>query len=535
MSATDIPQNVADQIAQIALPCLHNTFNPRGLVDCTTAYVKKRHWQSGVAASGTLAPDNALRCTSITFLGSGTFHYVYKLCFSDGTELAASISNQTERTFSSEIMKSEIATMKYVRESGLYPDVPVPEVHAWDTTFKNPAGVPYIFMDVVKGVVIDNSQAQGQARFVQAFDVYPKDKQLAIVKALARLQAALSKPVPFDRLGAMALDDTAPGGYRLGPLLGFGDDDGANVGESFKSTQDLWYWQLEQLMEGAPEEWCSLDTDFLCEDSSRINQTPQTFSNTYRQLCALVPHFKIPKPYDILVLHHPDIALRNVFFDEESLTSGTPKITGVIDWSGAEILPLMLTAIYPGDLMSNDTTPFRPLFKHPLERDYTWWRSVPYGWTSLGDPSKYAVDDNRGYWGGNEKHDYTQPLSARVRRFYLRTYFSACYASQMFDLHGDHNLARATLFSDATYYLKFHSAICISVEGWSTLQSWIDDTYWRLGSIGGAESKPGEAKDDPPLVVGPNVYKGPLPRPVRDLRMLPEEADDWGVKSVDRD
>lgn len=51
--------------------------------------------------------------------------------------------------------ESELATMRFVRESGLYPTIPVPRGHLWDLTFTNPLGAAYVFMGVVEGVTLD--------------------------------------------------------------------------------------------------------------------------------------------------------------------------------------------------------------------------------------------------------------------------------------------------------------------------------------------------------------------------------------------
>lgn len=109
--------------------------NLQGLVDCATTHL---------SSAGSI-PD----CHSISFLGWGSTNTVYRLVFSDGTQLAASVCNRDEEGFDAQEKQSELETMKFVLESGLYPDIPVPKVHAWDHTFDNLAGAPYVLMDVV--------------------------------------------------------------------------------------------------------------------------------------------------------------------------------------------------------------------------------------------------------------------------------------------------------------------------------------------------------------------------------------------------
>lgn len=90
-------------------------------------------------------------CKSIQHLGRGTYNNVYRLVFTDDTEIAASVPVHDEEDFNPQAKLSEIATMQFVRTSGLYPDIVVPQVYAWDITFTNPVGAPYVLMDVIRG------------------------------------------------------------------------------------------------------------------------------------------------------------------------------------------------------------------------------------------------------------------------------------------------------------------------------------------------------------------------------------------------
>ncbi|KAJ3516581.1 hypothetical protein NMY22_g14175 [Coprinellus aureogranulatus] len=519
-SPSTTPDPIAAQILKLPKK---DWVDLEGLVGCSTSHLSRR-------AKAANAPSADIHCVSISHVGSGAFNYVYRLDFNDGTIFAASVSQDREEIFSAEAKGSEVATMKFIRGSGLYPEVPVPEVHAWDTSFDNPVKAPYVLMDFVHGVVVDNSRVDKSDPFIHKFDIYPKERQFAIVKALARLKAALSKPVPFSQLGSIvvATDGNGTGGFSVGPLTTIGQKrNREGLGGPYPTPEAMWYTLLEQRMLHAVGNWCEMESDNLHEPNSPfpLNLTPHTFTEMHRLLNALIPHFKLPAAYSSLVLHHPDFALRNILFDDASLQTESPKVVGVIDWSGAQILPLMLSATYPADLFSNDTTPFRPLYKNPPERYLQSWKSVPYDWTSIGDPSQYA--DEEGEWEGNPDVDYKPALTAQIRRFYLRAHFSSCYASQMYALNGDKDLSRATLFSDAPYYLKFHETMCLDIQSWFSAENWVRETYWRLRVAESGTPTPGNG-GDPPLVVGPNVYHGNAGKPTLDLRYLPEEADSWG-------
>lgn len=519
---TETPNPLGDIATQVAQLPKMQWVDLEGLIGCATAHLASRR---------TPIPGGDLHCLSISHLGSGSFNHVYRLGFNDDTKIAASVTKDKESKFLPAGKESEIATMKFVRNSGLYPDIPVPEVYAWDTTFKNLAGAPYVLMEVIDGVNVDTSRVDPGSPFIRKFDILPEARQLAIVKALARFKASLSRPVPFTELGSV-VGGTTKTGFSIGPLMNINHETNhEGLGGPYKSAQEMWHALQERRILHVVQRWCGLESDNLHEpgEGPAIGLTPRTFSEMFHSLSSLIPHFAIPKPYSTLVLHHPDFALRNILFDEASLASGTPKITGVIDWSGAQILPLMLTAVLPADLWSNCNTPFRPLYKNPPELAYeATWRSVPYDWTSIGDPSRYP--DENGEWGGSRAVDYKPVLTVLIRRFYLRKYFGSCYASHLNQIHGDMDLARTSLFSDAEYYLKFHETMCLNLRDWSFMESWVRETYWRLrAKVNGGTSPPPGVGDDVPLVVGPNVYHGNAGRAIHDLRMLREESDQWGV------
>ncbi|RDB17536.1 hypothetical protein Hypma_001243 [Hypsizygus marmoreus] len=451
--------------------------------------LKKQKWVDlhGLISCAMTHLSTAGPCTSISLLGRGSYSHVYKLVFTDGNQIAASISNHDEEDFNPRAKCSEIETMRFVRDSGLYPDIPVPRVYAFDTTFNNPAGAPYVLMDVVQGQTLhhvsdDNNDLRG-------LDALPREQQLSIVRSLAKLKASLLKPVPFDTIGSITT--TAQGDHVVGPLMTITQ---RCLGGPFKSIEDLWRDRIEDSIIHALQEWSGEEKDDdLTFYLSDFHCTPQTFSEIVQLLSALIPHFTIPPPYTTLCLHHPDLALRNIFFDDT-------KITGVIDWGGAQILPLLLTARYPDDIMSTADEPFeRP--GHPDED----WHSVPNDWTSIGDRSQFPV----AFRGKeSEPFDFAPRARAMVGRFYLRTYFSACIAETTTDL------SRATIFKDAPYYLKFHETVCGGWSAWVRHQAWIKETYWRLRLAGGQEGM---------LIIGPNVYKGSVQALVRDLGALEEE------------
>ncbi|KAJ8695901.1 hypothetical protein PTI98_005812 [Pleurotus ostreatus] len=409
-----------------------------------------------------LSRSQPLSCIDISLLGRGAYNTVYKLELSDGTRLAASVSKSEVRAFNPSAKQSEIATMKFVRESGLFPDVPVPKVHAWDTTFSNPAGAPYILMDIVPGVNLADARGP-EPRGLKGLDYLGYEQQDKVVKALAILQASLSRPLPSEltKIGSIApVDAQGKPQYSIGPFV----TSRACLGGPFTSMQDVWRAKLEYEALYTVEQRASLDNCSPPEPAC----TPETFSELYQELSSLIDHFKIPAKYSRPVLHHPDLALRNVLVNPDTL-----KITGVIDWAGAQILPLVLTALYPDDLLSANDHPFThpDVPKNPYP---DFWRCIPYDWTHP-PPESYPA----AFIGPDMPADFRPLVGALVRRVTLRAQFAAYFDEEMTRRkYSDSSLA--TLFSDAQEYLKFNETLFRGWRGWMDLERWIKSSYEKM-------------------------------------------------------
>jgi hypothetical protein len=53
-------------------------------------------------------------CVSLSLLGRGSYNFVYRLQFEDGSDVAASVSKDDEEDFNPSAKLSEISTMRYV-------------------------------------------------------------------------------------------------------------------------------------------------------------------------------------------------------------------------------------------------------------------------------------------------------------------------------------------------------------------------------------------------------------------------------------
>ncbi len=393
--------------------------------------------------------------------------------------------------------------MAFVRESGLYPDIPVPQVYGYDTTFANGANTPYTIMEVMKGRRLADIHEVQDRQHLSGLDAMCIEDQMAVAKSLGRLQASLSRPVPFERVGCV---NFAEGGFDVGPLF-VGRDmfgRGAYHAGPFKSLYDLWISFLDNEFRRSVLEWQTLETEQLAQGIHDPSSTPQEFVELFKMLSSLIPQFAPPKTYLPLALYHPDVALRNILFDDHDLS----KITALLDWSGSQILPLILCARRPGDLHTEYDDPvLRPGYAHEE------WRTVPYDWISMHKGPIWPIwEDEDGIFSPSE---FRVRGTAMIRRFYLRGYFDAWFRERALDLGGiERTFPAATLFDEASFYLKFHEVLTGGWVSWVRHADWIRETFRRVQQLGPKEGA---------IVVGPNVYLASICRPKRlNLALLEE-------------
>lgn len=489
--------------------------------------------------------------TLLTFprvTGRGSHNSLYRLTFSDLTECAASISNSPPQFFSQQIKLSEIATMQYLYSSPIY-NIPIPRVYSWDLNFSNPVGAPYVLREVSPG--------KNMAEDGKFYRLSSQDK-MKVIKELALVQAELSKPSEFDKIGSIYRKDGKDGFY-VGEIISacVGEDFAGERGPSkgpYSSMPELWQSRLERETLLAIRNWSSLSSDSaIASQSPPSLANPQHFGEVLQLLSGLTNLFAPPKELATLCIHHSDLAIRNVLFDEKTL-----KITGVIDWEFACVVPLVITGRFPNDLGWEGNE-----FAHSLGRlgdSGEVWNHHYYDWTSLEGvtpppplgTSSSPTDAGSAY-EANQVEDYlmnhyttsmhgfsddsrvlmnepdipsppSPPLPAPptsrtsqrdldvrasrlVELFYLRKYYASCVASQDFAL--------TRLFIDSVAYIKFNELVMGGCEKWFSGVEWIREVFWRLESLEGAQVE--SLRRGKAVVKVPEIFSEKVDRGVVDL------------------
>ncbi|CCX32664.1 Similar to Altered inheritance of mitochondria protein 9, mitochondrial; acc. no. C5DBS6 [Pyronema omphalodes CBS 100304] len=479
-------------------------------------------------------------CTGISELGRGSHNSLYEIRFSDGTSCAASISNSPRQFFSADAKRSEIATMQYIHSSKLY-KIPIPKIYSWDLTFDNKVGAPYILRECVKG---KNLSEDGRFYRLNA-----RDKQ-KVVKELAHVQAELSKPSEFTQLGYIYRQEGENGQFYVGKMatVPSGSDEEDKMRESFMGPYDslteLWEARIERETLCAIGNWSQLPSDAsLPSMLPPAKANPQQFGELQQLLSGLTNLFTPPEQLSKLCIHHSDLAIRNVLFDEKTL-----KITGVIDWEFASVMPLVITGRFPNDLGWEGNEFARSLGKFGNVSDGGVWNHHYYDWTSLSGvqpppradmPSPpaspthspasidYLTTPNataNGYLFEHQasvledfdnsegrapsppspplpppptsetsQQDLTSRATNLVELYYYRKFYASKLAARNF------NLTR--LFIDAVAYIKFNEIVLGGPEKWFASADWIKEVYWRM------QEEDESARED--LMEGKGVVKVP--------------------------
>ncbi|KAJ1531240.1 hypothetical protein HK096_007441 [Nowakowskiella sp. JEL0078] len=365
---------------------------------------------------------------------------------------------------------------------GHYPNIPVPKVYSYNLTYTNPAGAPYMIMDVVKGRVLGRKE----------FHKLTKDKQLQVVQKLPEIKASLTVPLSeFSQIGCITFEnsldlkefDNNKGSaqsfenrkFIVGPLLSFqfSMEQGYVIERTgpHKSLYNLWSDLLLRVSQFALENFTELESDeidFLLGDKG----TPLLFKELSIRLASMVSRLSknVPKEYTTLCLHHTDFALRNVLFDDLF------NVCGVIDWALTAVMPIIVTADYPKDLHSTPYEPFR------ISENFEDWDLVSFDWTNMGDKKLYPTSIRI----SNDTKtpvpiDFNVEVSNEIAKFYLRAHFATCF---LLNYHEETEMRALTeqqsegynLYLVAPKYLKLHEILMEGIPKWFKFSNWIKNS-----------------------------------------------------------
>lgn len=238
----------------------------------------------------------------------------------------------------SEVVESMVATMQYVSERT---SIPLPKVHHWDGTFENELGRPYVLMDAARGNNLYELDRVG----MDMEDVL--NKLSSFVDQWAMCNAELAS-LQFDRIGALKRDSEGQivvgklctqANLHFTPLV-----QSDNYRGPFNSIADYLLMTSELTTLGRSSSSNPVKEYSYCDflrskliDSMLTYYVDPTFLNG---------------PF---VLSHVDFDIQNILVDEKNGF----KITGIVDWDLAAVVPLQSHLRVPDMLMCDKWTKSR--------------------------------------------------------------------------------------------------------------------------------------------------------------------------------
>lgn len=268
----------------------------------------------------------------------GAYNILFPIRFADGAKWILKIpaAGGSENRWDASAIRalgSEALTMRLLTNKT---SIPIPAVHAFDTSMQNPLGCPYILMDFVDGRPLYerwfNSTHEGD---LEAF-------RTRTLETLAASMAQLTFFI-YNRSGSLSSD--AQGNFRgLGP---------ARIYDAATMHNNLYD---EEASDEAP--FCDIGPfynlrDYLLHMIKGHRPPIEGFGTGINRMLALfikwLPEHHVNAPFG---LAHPDYDLQNVLVKED----GT--VCGLIDWDGVAAVPRSIGCESYPKWLTHDWDPF---------------------------------------------------------------------------------------------------------------------------------------------------------------------------------
>jgi hypothetical protein len=217
-----------------------------------------------------------------------------------------------------ELIESMVTTMKYLSQKTT---IPLPKIHCWSGTSENELKRPYVIMDAASGSNMNELARNGLnmgdtvehlSSFVDQWAMYTAELASIEFGRIGSLREDVTGNIIVDRLCSQANLHYTPQAKEdrfRGPFN--------SVGEYLLTSCELKYHALSLGMNNLPYSY----RDYL---QSKLVET-------------LLPFYvNMPLLKGPFVLSHVDLNIQNILVDENDGF----KITGIVDWDLAAVLPL---------------------------------------------------------------------------------------------------------------------------------------------------------------------------------------------------
>ena len=278
--------------------------------------IRNKLYSTNFCAADCIIADSALH---------GSFNVLFPLTFSDGQKWIIKIPGQGHPDqyddSDAQALRSEAFTMKWIRRET---NIPVPEVHAFDGSFDNELGCPYILMEYIDGVPLHKTS---QWFDPTAPDIVLDERRTRILDKIAESVAQLDW-IRFGCGGQLSFDDTGTF-QRVG---GFKRIDGQAALKNLfiKNPND----RVAEV-QAFPESIKDPKAYMLCMLKDQICNQDDFNTATDALLRLFIDWLFDSYTAPIFILSHPDLDLQNI------LVSADGELRALIDWDGVETVPIL--------------------------------------------------------------------------------------------------------------------------------------------------------------------------------------------------
>ncbi|OAA70601.1 Protein kinase-like domain protein [Cordyceps fumosorosea ARSEF 2679] len=280
-----------------------------------TDFFKVVKWGAVAAIASRLR--GGISCSFADKFAIGNFNIVRRLDFDDGVSWVARvrlppiIDGVADRGALpvSQAIEMEAASIKFLR---LKTSIPIPEVHAYDSSPDNEVGSPFILMDYIHGTVASElRELQGSAYGL--FGTPEQDRKFR--DQMARIQAIVAS-LQFPKIGCLYYNK---------------DKDDFFIGKDLETGQGPWSSSTDYYDALTSYLLKSVSEDYLRESTSFM--LPSILNYLLR-----IQGEEQDGPFR---LTNRDFGAHNI------LVNGDFDIVGVIDFDGVMAAPLEVVAQYP--------------------------------------------------------------------------------------------------------------------------------------------------------------------------------------------
>ena len=251
--------------------------------------------------------NDSLSCTiDVDRFTNGMENVVFEIRFPDLESWIARVrlpDETSEPDIIETSMLSEIATMRFISART---EIPVPRVYGFDVSGDNPFGFRYIFLQTLPGQLLNTT-------FSESVPVNQQDK---VADQLAKYYFQLSR-LRFDRIGRLWSGTLADDEVSIIPISGM---------RSFATSLEYFYTLRSEENRAIKAEHSD---DMQWITAARILE---------QALTSMIVKDYIYGPFPLC---HIDLHYHNILLDEDF------NITGILDWGGAQTVPLEQFLISP--------------------------------------------------------------------------------------------------------------------------------------------------------------------------------------------